>query len=99
MNYRTTLQSIIRYKTSTLVQSPATEYKHQQQYKAEQANATARLTPPKYRGGVRCCSQFFCHGFCKPAQCSTFIFFKRQRKKIKELQPTHRTKTHAKKTA
>jgi len=34
MNYRTTLQSIIRYKTSTLEQSPATEYKHQQQNKA-----------------------------------------------------------------
>ena len=41
---------------------------------------------------------FLCHGFCEPTHDSTFIFLK-DKKKIKELWPTPRTKTHAKKTA
>ena len=83
----------------TLEQSPATEYKHQQHNKAEQANATARLTPPKGRAVFGVAVSFFVMVFVSQHTCSTFIFFKRQRKKIKELQPPHRTKTHAKKTA
>ena len=62
----------------------------------------ARLAaPPKDKGGaaMRCCSHFFCHGFCKPTHLQHIYFFRKDRKKIKELQPTHRTKTHAKKTA
>jgi len=59
---------------STLVQSPATEYKHQQQNKAEQANATARLTPPKDRAVFGVAGSFFCHGFCSRHTCTTLFF-------------------------
>jgi len=39
---------------------------------------------------------FFVMVFVSPHTCNTFIFLK-DKKKIKELQPTPRTKTHAKK--
>jgi hypothetical protein len=73
------------------VQSPTTKYKHQQKNKAEQANATARLTPPKDRAVFGVAVSFLCHGFCSRHTLQHIYFFKRQ-KKIKELQATTRSK-------
>jgi hypothetical protein len=56
-------------------------------------------TKPAHQAFFGGAVSFLCHGFCKPSHGSTFIFFKRQRKKIKELQPTHKQKLTPKKTA
>jgi len=56
---------------------------------------TARLTPPKYRGGVRCCRQFFCHGFCSQRN-ALLCFFKRQ-KKTNKCSQSHEQKPTPKK--
>jgi len=61
----------------------------------QQIHSTARLQRRQNTGAALLCGvavSFLCHGFCKPAHCSTFIFFKRQRKKIKELHPPHQQK-------
>jgi hypothetical protein len=44
------------------------------------------------------CSQFLCHGFCEPTHLQ-HIYFLKKTEKNKRAAPTHRTKTHAKKTA
>lgn len=90
------------------MQSPTTEYKHQRKNKAEQANATARLTPPKdpdsYRDGVRCCSQFFLSWFLQPTHPALLYFLqmksvidKMYLQKNKQVQPTARSKKSRKK--
>jgi hypothetical protein len=48
-------------------------------------------------------TSFFCHSFCKPTQCSTFIFsfgwidFLEEKEKNKRAAPPHKTKTYAQK--
>jgi hypothetical protein len=81
---------------------PSIIYKHHHQQKPNKPTAQARLRlEPTHRSqhtqalcGVAL--TFFVMVFVSQHTCSTFIFLK-DRKKIKELQPTPRTKTHAKK--
>jgi hypothetical protein len=56
------------------VQSQATEYKHQQQNKAEQANATARLTPPKDRAVFGVAVSFFVMVFVSQRNAAHLFF-------------------------
>ena len=79
------LGNIIHSNQQTLEQIPATEHEQKQHNKAEQGRHTARLTPPKDRAVFGVAASFFCHGFCKPTHLQHIYFFKRQKKKIKEL--------------
>jgi len=85
------------------VQSPATEYKHQQKNKAEQANATARLTPPKDRAVFGVAVSFFVMVFA--ADTLALLYFLQMKsvidkmylQKINKCSQQHEAKTHAKK--
>jgi len=98
------LRSPIAERTPTEPLKPGGRIKHQQRTKPGRTHAQARLRlEPTHRtrstqafAGLQ--SVFYVMVFVSQHTCSTFIFFKRQ-KKIKELQPTAQTKTHAKKTA
>ena len=81
MTWKKILKIIIRSNQQTLEQSPATEYKQQQQNKAEQANATARLTPPKDRAVFGVAVSFFVMVFVSQRNAAHLFFLKDREQK------------------
>jgi hypothetical protein len=74
MNCRTTLQSSIHFKQTSFRAKPGDINKHQQQNKAEQANATARLTPPKDRAVFGVAVSFFVMVFAANTLALLYFF-------------------------